>query len=139
VAWSPEGRALAWCGQTPPAVVLLSGLPTQAAEAWQRADQLRQEVRLPGLPLKCLAFLSERALVGAGFDGAPLLLEPDDGGGWEVRPLQQGEAQGGRCGDCVRVVERPPRECAPPLRACRDERLAGAGGAGLAGGADPQV
>ncbi|CAD7702493.1 unnamed protein product [Ostreobium quekettii] len=71
VAFSPRGARLAVAthGST---IVIVDGLDAQEPNGLANKDIL--EVKLRGLPLRSLSFLSESVLVGGGFDGEPVVL-----------------------------------------------------------------
>ena len=52
-----------------PALHILSGLDCADAASLQLPGTCRQLLELTQLPLRCVTFLSETSLVGAGFDG----------------------------------------------------------------------
>ncbi len=52
-----------------PALHILGGLDGADAASLQPPHECRQLLELTQLPLRCIAFLSETSLVGAGFDG----------------------------------------------------------------------
>ena len=51
-----------------PALHILGGLDGADAASLQPPHECRQLLELSQLPLRCIAFLSETSLVGAGFD-----------------------------------------------------------------------
>ncbi|CAM9288697.1 unnamed protein product [Ascophyllum nodosum] len=73
VAWSPSGSTLAYAGQ-------------DSTVHFIRFDQgsavVEQRVRYPLLPVGCLTFLSERAVVGGGHDMNPLVFASEASGHW---------------------------------------------------------
>jgi len=105
-AFSPDGSCLAVASQGSQ-LTLLSGTdlqdfaslaafaPTAAAEAAAGAEGAEgcrvQHLQLPGLPLKCLAFLSGSLLVGGGFDCQPQLFTRGASGSWEYACSLSGE------------------------------------------------
>lgn len=99
VGWSPSGDNLAFCCQNS-ILTLLTGLslaePSLAAAAAEGSAQ-RQVLQLPGLPLKCLAFLSDSVLVAGGFDFRPLLFRRGADGQWRELALQPGQCKGSYC------------------------------------------
>ena len=70
VAWSPKGETLAYAAH-------------DASVHFARVDSgeavVTAAVRLDGLPLTTLLFVSEKALAGAGHDFVPVLFAPADG------------------------------------------------------------
>eukprot|EP00752_Nemacystus_decipiens_P010415 g9282.t1 len=73
VAWSPSGSILAYAGQ-------------DSTIHFVRFDQggavSEQSVRYALLPVSSLAFLSEKAVVGGGYDMNPLVFAADSSGQW---------------------------------------------------------
>lgn len=109
VAWSPDGRTLAFSSQRPE-VELLPGIDLEEPGSLQRAAEQRQAVAVPGLPLKALSFVSGSVLAGGGFDCAPLVFERQEDGQWHfLRKLQGDRQEGGaarlpeRGAGCVRA------------------------------------
>ncbi len=92
VAWSPSGDTLAFCSQDS-TLTLLPAVHLSDAGSLGSAESRLQLLKLPGLPLKCLAFLSDSVLVGAGFDFRPLLFRRQEGSGlWQLVRLDSGAA-----------------------------------------------
>ena len=101
-AFSPAGDCLAVASQGSQ-LMLLTGiiladpvsLDAAAAEAAEASGRV-QHLRLPGLPLKCLVFLSDSVLAAGGFDCHPLLFvrRPADGQ-WQYARSLQGECGAG--------------------------------------------
>ncbi|BDA48424.1 Actin-related protein 2/3 complex subunit 1A [Coccomyxa sp. Obi] len=87
VAWSPSGSQLVVSSHGP-ALQFLGGLDGSSAASLQPEAAGRQLLELAQLPLRCVAFLSETSVVGAGFDGQVFLFERDGEGVWScVRSL----------------------------------------------------
>ena len=112
-AWSPSGHTLAVASQgsqltllrgldlsdpgaLPPGAPDAAGDAAEAAAAAAAGGGARlQHLPLPGLPLKCLAFLTDSLLVGGGFDFKPLLFARGGGGDWQCQGYLQGGWVGG--------------------------------------------
>lgn len=112
-AWSPGGSTLAFCCQDA-TLTLLPGI--DLAQPGSLAAARRQRVQLLGLPLKCLAFLSESVLAGGGFDFRPLLVAQQGAGEWQLVSLQRGEPGRQRCTcvHCRHAAGRAPQACMLP-------------------------
>ena len=72
VAWSPSGSVLAYAGHDSSLHFATFG----------GAEPVVRTVRLNDLPLSCLLFLSETALVGGGHDFNPLIFTANKSGEW---------------------------------------------------------
>ena len=98
LAFSPGGDTLAAASQASQ-LTLLCGIdlsdPASLDAAAAGAGGRLQHLRLPGLPLKCLAFLSDGLLAGGGFGCQPLLCARGPGGTWRCARSLQGALQGG--------------------------------------------
>ncbi|CAL8463697.1 g3231 [Coccomyxa elongata] len=81
VAWSPSGCQLVVSSHGP-ALQFLCGLYGSSAASLQPEAAGRQLLHHVQLPLRCVAFLSETSVVGAGFDGQVFLFERDGEGVW---------------------------------------------------------
>jgi hypothetical protein len=100
-AFSPAGHCLAVASQGSQ-LMLLTGIDMadsaslDAAAADAAVSGRLQHLQLPGLPLKCLVFLSDSVLAAGGFDYHPLLFvrRPADGQ-WQYARSLQGEGGAG--------------------------------------------
>eukprot|EP00887_Chlorella_sp_A99_P007732 scaffold20.g7732.t1 len=79
-AFSPRGGALAAASQG--GLTLLDGIDVRDPSTWEAAAATQQQLALPSLPLKALAFLSDSLLVGGGFDCRPQLFRRAADGTW---------------------------------------------------------
>ena len=68
VAWSPSGMSLAYAGHD-----CTLHVATFGSSAGSSAPPVVRVLPLRGLPLSCLVFLTDRALVGAGYDFEPIV------------------------------------------------------------------
>lgn len=68
VAWSPSGLSLAYAGHD-----CTLHVATFGSGAGSSAPPVVRVLPLRGLPLSCLVFLTDRALVGAGYDFEPIV------------------------------------------------------------------
>mmetsp|Transcript_6385 Transcript_6385/g.12261 ORF Transcript_6385/g.12261 Transcript_6385/m.12261 type:complete len:379 (-) Transcript_6385:2067-3203(-) len=75
VAWSPSGNTLCFAGHD-------SSLHIASLSAETGAMMPHQVVRFRELPLTCLTFISEKAVVGAGHDFNPLVFTTSGDGEW---------------------------------------------------------
>lgn len=73
VAWSPSGSILAYAGQD-------STIHFVRFEPG--GEVIEQRLRYALLPVSCLTFLSEKAVVGGGHDMNPLVFSADSAGKW---------------------------------------------------------
>jgi len=81
VQWSPNGNQIAFCGHDSALFVadISSGTPRVSA------------VKYRDLPLRCFLWLSDTAIVGAGYDCTPILFQNQ--GGWKfIKKLDVGGA-----------------------------------------------
>mmetsp|Transcript_90434 Transcript_90434/g.281554 ORF Transcript_90434/g.281554 Transcript_90434/m.281554 type:complete len:381 (-) Transcript_90434:130-1272(-) len=128
VAFSPKGQFLAFFGQDATVRVKdLVGGPGNAASV----------IRWSGLPLLQGAFITERCLVGCGFDCAPVLFRKGDGG-WEVCGVLAPEAEVG-----TPMAERGSAAFNSARNLFRGSTSgslgAGAGAGGAGGGGSPKA
>jgi hypothetical protein len=97
-AFSPSGACLAVTSQGSQ-LTLLTGIDLAdpaSLDAAAAASGRLQHLQLPGLPLKCLIFLSDSVLAAGGFDYHPLLFVRRTDGQWQyVRSLQGESGAGG--------------------------------------------
>lgn len=82
IAWSPSGTTLAFPAHDS-TLHLVTRLAGANVAEWQ-SSHIDAVIRVRGLPLVDLAFLSEDTLVAGGFDCSPLLFEKTDGESWAL-------------------------------------------------------
>lgn len=101
VAWSPSGTSFAVACQE--GLFIITGFDTSVTDAdVLKAQLIRQDVKLPGLPLKCIRFFSENVIVGGGFDYKPLVVRKDGQGNWSVDGYVEPADDGtGRLKNCI--------------------------------------
>jgi actin related protein 2/3 complex, subunit 1A/1B len=76
VAWGPSGSKLCFAGQDSSLTVVDFSTASETP--------VIVTVKYPLLPLECVQFVSEQAVVGGGFDMEPLLFVKDSKQGWYV-------------------------------------------------------
>ena len=72
VKWSPSGSALAYCGQDSSLHVV----------HFEGSAPVQKALRFNQLPLNCITFLSDSAIVGGGHEMNPMLFSGSAGSGW---------------------------------------------------------
>ncbi|CAE7597985.1 ARPC1A [Symbiodinium microadriaticum] len=77
VAWSPSGESLCYAGHD-------SSISVVTFSPGGRS--VSQTIRFRDLPLTCVTFVSERAIVGAGHDFNPMVFTSSGGQGLGNRP-----------------------------------------------------
>ncbi|PRW57017.1 actin-related 2 3 complex subunit 1A [Chlorella sorokiniana] len=130
-AFSPDGSCLAVASQGSQ-LTLLSGIDLQdlssldAAEA-EAAGRV-QQLALPCLPLKCVAFLSDGMLAGGGFDYRPVLCSRQGDGTWRYACSLQG-IKPSSSGSSSSAQAAPPRSASLSARIKMFEQQAAAASA----------